>query len=353
MQTIIEKAKLWAEVDAVQAVVIMIGSVVAAYAIEFIINRTLLVIARKTKTSLDDVAIEAMRRPIFISVILAGLAWASNVGLQVGWRSGWTAILKTIAIFVWTFAGLRIISAVLRGNLHRGGMVQQRTIPVFDIVGKVVVIGTAVYFIFLAWDIDVTAWLASAGILGIAVGFAAKDTLANLFSGIFIIADAPYKIGDFIVLDGNLRGQVTAIGMRSTRILTRDDIEITVPNAVIGASKIVNEAGGPHVKQRIRVTVSAAYGSDVDKVREVLASCPKGIAGISFDHEPQVRFREMGDSGLRFELLVWIEEPSARGQILDELHTVVYKSFYKAGIEIPFPKRDIYIKQMPSQSDNG
>lgn len=98
----------------------------------------------------------------------------------------------------------------------------------------IVVTALAVYFVFLAWQIDVTAWMASAGILGLAVSFAAKDTLANLFSGVFIVADAPYKLGDFIVLDSGERGEVTHIGIRSTRLLTRDDVEVTVPNSIMG-----------------------------------------------------------------------------------------------------------------------
>ncbi|MFT5274966.1 MAG: MscS family membrane protein [Cryomorphaceae bacterium] len=85
-----------------------------------------------------------------------------------------------------------------------------------------------------------TAWLASAGIIGIAVGFAAKDTLANLFSGVFILADSPYKLGDYVVLEDNSRGKVTQISLRSTRMLTRDDVEVTVPNSITGNTKIIN-----------------------------------------------------------------------------------------------------------------
>jgi MscS family membrane protein len=82
--------------------------------------------------------------------------------------------------------------------------------------------------------------LASAGIIGIAVGFAAKDTLANLFSGVFILADSPYKLGDYVVLEDNSRGKVTQISLRSTRMLTRDDVEVTVPNSITGNTKIIN-----------------------------------------------------------------------------------------------------------------
>ncbi|GIS88459.1 MAG: hypothetical protein CM1200mP18_11690 [Gammaproteobacteria bacterium] len=92
----------------------------------------------------------------------------------------------------------------------------------------------AVFVVIVVWDLDATGWLASAGVVGLAVGFAAKDTLSNLIAGVFIMADAQYKIDDLFILDSGERGQVTHIGLRSTRFLTRDDIEITVPNAVMG-----------------------------------------------------------------------------------------------------------------------
>lgn len=195
--------------------------------------------------------------------------------------------------------------------------------------------------------------MTSAGIVGIAVGFAARDTLANLFSGVFIIADAPYKVGDFIVLDQGLRGVVSEIGIRSTRLLTRDDIEVTVPNAVIANAQIVNETGGPHDKMRVRVKVDAAYGSDVDQVREVLLACAEGVASVVDEPTPRVRFREFGASGLAFELLAWIDEPVHRGRVLDDLNTRVYKAFAAAEIEIPYSKHDVYIKQVPPPSPQG
>jgi small-conductance mechanosensitive channel len=226
-------------------------------------------------------------------------------------------------------------------------IVQPRTLPLFDILIKIAVVGGALYFALLAWNINVTGWLASAGIVGIAVGFAAKDTLANLFAGIFILADAPYKLGDFIVLDNGERGRVTDIGIRSTRILTRDDIEVTVPNAVIANAKIINETGGPHEKERIRVNVFASYECDVDHVRQVLLDCAQEVEHVCREPAPRVRFREFGDSGLRFELLSWIDEPVLRGRVLDQLNTTVFKRFREAGIEIPYAKHDVYVKQMP------
>ena len=205
----------------------------------------------------------------------------------------------------------------------------------------------AVYIIFTAWNIDMTAWLASAGIVGIAVGFAAKDTLANLFSGFFIVADAPYKIGDYINLDSGERGRVSAIGLRSTRLMTRDDIEITIPNGVIAAAKIVNESGGPARQMRQRIPVGVAYGSDVDQVCEVLLEVGKSHPEARAQPEPRVRMRGFGASSLDFELLVWIEHPEDGGRIRHDLLMATYKALNKAGIEIPYAKQDVYIKEMP------
>jgi small-conductance mechanosensitive channel len=212
----------------------------------------------------------------------------------------------------------------------------------------ILVVAAALYFIFLAWHINVTAWMASAGIIGLAISFAAKDTLANLFSGVFILADAPYKLGDMIVLDSGERGEVTHIGIRSTRILTRDDVEITLPNSIMGNVKITNEAGGPHERYRIRIKVGVSYGSDLDQVHAVLADVANNHPDVCKFPAPRVRFRGFGDSSLDHELLCWVEKPVLRGKVAHLLHTEVYKRFMQEGIDIPFPQRDLNIKSAPA-----
>ena len=164
--------------------------------------------------------------------------------------------------------------------------------------------------------------------------------------------DAPYKTGDFIILDSGERGVVTDIGLRSTRILTRDDVEITVPNGIIGNGKIINEAGGPPSQHRIRVAVGVAYGSDVDQVIEVLRDVAADLPEVLSSPEPRVRFRAFGDFSLNFELLCWISKPVDRGRLAHELHCAVYKALQKNQIEIPFPQRDLHVRSMPAASDD-
>lgn len=345
----------------IAAAVVVVASVVIAYLLELLIRRTLVVLARRTVTELDDHVVEALRRPIFLSVIFLGLGLGTHLfGLPEAAHFVAVGFLKTFAIVVWTLALLRIGSLVVHtvGNHPRAAsLLQPRTIPVFDMLIKVIVVGGAVYFVFVAWRLDLTAWAASAGIVGIALGFAAKDTLGNLFSGIFILADGPYKLGDWIIIDGtirgNLRGRVTNIGMRSTRILTRDDVEITVPNAMIANAQLINEMGGPYTKQRVRISVSVAYGSDIDQVAEVMLGCAVGHPLVADSPSPETRFRSFGASGLDFELLVWLEDPGVRGKLIDELNSRIYKAFAAANIEIPYSKHDVYIKQMPPRDGSS
>ncbi len=334
-----------------KAATIVVGAIVAAYVFKLVVHKTLARLAERTTTNLDDKVISALDRPIFVSVVLYGLSWASEVvPMPHRGYSMTEAVLKTLAVWVWGAAAFKIshdVLASMSARARQRELVNPRTLPLFDIFVKITIIAAAIYGMFLAWNIDLTAWLASAGIIGIAIGFAAQDTLANLFSGLFILADAPYKLDDFIVLDGGLRGRVTAIGVRSTRILTQDDVEITIPNAVIGQSKIVNEAGGRWIKQRVRVQVEAAYGSDIDQVKEAMMTCADD-PGVADDPPPEVRFTAFGGSGLAFELLVYIDEPAERDRILSRLNSAVYKKFGEADIEIPYSKHDVYIKEMKS-----
>lgn len=150
-----------------------------------------------------------------------------------------------------------------------------------------------------------------------------------------------------MVLDTGERGEVTKVGMRSTRLLTRDDVEVTIPNSQMADAKIVNESGGPWVKFRIRLQVGVAYGSDVDQVVEVLERVAQERDAVCADPAPRVRMRGFGDSSLDFELLCWIDHPAQRGLLSHQLYMDIYKALAREGIEIPFPQRDLWVRQVP------
>lgn len=352
MNELIDKLPASVSNPYIVAALVIAASFIAAAIVDVILARIFLTLTRRTSTAYDDQLVKIMHQPVRTTVLLMGLGVAAQrLSLPDYLAVIVVAVLKTLGILVWSVFAIRFVGLTLTNVTREGrfGFIEPQTKPLFDNVARIIVVAIAIYFVFQSWGIEVTAWLASAGVIGIAVGFAAKDTLANLFSGIFILADAPYKMGDFINLDTGERGKVTHIGLRSTRILTRDDVEVTLPNAVIANAKIINESGGPTPKHRIRASVGVAYGSDIEKVRAVLRGIGEENPMTCQDPEPRVRFQRFGESSLDFDLLCWIEDPAERGRVLDMLNTAIYTRFSEEGIQIPFPQRDLYIKEMPQQ----
>ncbi|MEA3411804.1 MAG: mechanosensitive ion channel family protein [Pseudomonadota bacterium] len=341
----------------IKSLLILCLALIAAKVLDWMMWRVIRRITGSSSIDLVNQISEMMRRPLFWSVVLVGSLWAlAPLGLS-GWElsSAWSTML-TILVALWSIFFIRVARLALKAlsdNQEGALMVQPQTLPLFENLAIMLVLSLTVYLVFRAWNIDMTAWMASAGIVGIVLGFAARDTLSNLFAGVFILADAPFRIGDYIVLDNGSRGEVTHIGIRSTRLRTRSDVEVTVPNSIMGASTVTNESGGRHEKTRVRVPVGVAYGSDIDRAREVLMSIGLSNTDVCEEPAPRVRFRLFGASSLDFELHCWIIRPQLRSQVVDALNTVIYKQFMGEGIEIPYPKQDVYVKQFPGSSSDG
>ncbi|WP_196139486.1 mechanosensitive ion channel family protein [Aliikangiella sp. G2MR2-5] len=330
------------------ALIFLVAALLSAVA-KLVLSRLHTHGAGRTQNLIDDKLFGLLRKPVSLTILLLGaylaVARSQLITQQLPLLE---SILLTIAIFYWVHFVVKF-SRFLLHHLSRDDakfkIVQRHTLPLFDNLAIIIFYGAGIYFIFVAWDIDVSAWVASAGILGLALSFAAKDTLANLFAGVFIMADSPYKIGDYIVLDSGERGMVTHIGIRSTRILTRSDVEITIPNAIMGNTKVINETAGPHSKYRIRIPIGVAYGSDITLVRQTLLKAAAQTNGVEASPEARVRFRTFGDSALNFELLCWVAEPVLRGKVTDILNENVYNLFNENNIQIPFPQRDVHLYQ--------
>ncbi len=336
-----------------QALVIAVVFIAIGKAADWIISRAIGRLVTRSKNEVDDRVVGLLHRPIFLSFVLLGLSLATlRLELPSSPEFITLGALKTIAVVIW-YNMLRHLTDIFidtAQRIRKNRLVQNGILPLIQNVIKVVLFAMAIYFVFLAWNINVTAWVASAGIVGLALSFAARDTLSNLFAGVSIVMDAPYKNGDYIILESGERGVVTHIGLRSTRILTRDDVEITVPNGIMGNSMITNEAGGPSERHRIRIAVGVAYGSDIDHVIATLEKVAADHAEVCRNPAPRVRFRQFGESSLDFELLCWIEQPVDRGRLRHELGCSVYRAFDDNNIAIPFPQRDLHVRTMPDSA---
>ncbi len=309
--------------------------------------RSLAILERKLGSSLQHTVGGLILPIMFICFAAIGL-WFIVSGL----RFLNTEVYLPIAFFflvvsylgwIWLIGAVfnRISGIVVSvGGFVPEGMDAQLIRLGFQIV-TVVIVGLMTINLGARLGLPTYSLITGLGIGGIAVALAGREALSNIIGTFMIILDRPFKLGDYIVLDGE-RGEVAQVGIRSTRIRTRDDILISIPNATIANAKMINESA-PVSMSRIRIKLGIAYDSDLKKVERVLLGIAEQNKAVLPDPAPRVRFRSFGDSALELELLCWIDEPRLKGRAVHELSWAIKEKFQKEGIGIPFPQRDVHI----------
>ena len=222
---------------------------------------------------------------------------------------------------------------------------------VFDLLKKFA--GAIIYItaIIIALDmlgVNVMPFIAGAGVAGIAIGFAAKDTLSNLIAGVLLIIDRPFEVGDRIEVwtaptGSSTWGDVIDIGLRATKIKTTDNIVIVIPNNEIMRRDIINYTILSS-KIRVRINMGVAYDANIEKAKELIIKVAHLAEWIAKDPAPKVVVRNFGESSVDLQLRVWINDARKRMDTISYITDNVKTLFDKEGIEIPYPKRDIIIK---------
>lgn len=205
-------------------------------------------------------------------------------------------------------------------------------------IGFVVILQTA--------GIDLSSVTVLFGALGVGIGFGLQNITNNFVSGLVILMERPIKVGDRIEVSG-ISGNVVNISMRATTILTNDNISIIVPNSEFVSSTVINWS---HTDRNVRFNfpVGVSYKEDPEKIRKLLLQVADGNSGVLKQPRPDVLFSEYADSALIFTLRVWTREFIDRPGILkSQLYYAIYGMFKEHGVEIPFPQRDIHIKEEP------
>lgn len=223
---------------------------------------------------------------------------------------------------------------------------------IFDLIAKFSDVIIYIIAIVLALDIlgiNVMPFVAGAGVVGIAVGFAAKDTLSNLIAGVLLIIDRPFEVGDRIEvwsapIDSATWGDVIDIGLRATKIKTTDNIVIIIPNNEIMKRDIVNYTIITS-KIRVRINIGVAYDTDIEKAKRIIMQTAESVQWISKEPAPKVVVRNFGESSVDLQLRVWIDDARKRMDTISHITDKVKEAFDKSDIEIPYPKRDIIITQ--------
>lgn len=190
--------------------------------------------------------------------------------------------------------------------------------------------------------VNVSAILAGFGIAGLAVGFAAKDSLGNFISGITILLDRPFRVGDWVQVD-DIYGQVKELTLRSTRIMTPKREIVVIPNDQMVNQAVWNQsASGPF---RVDVDFGVAYKEDIDRTRDVVLELADGEDRIVPDPPPKVVVTRLNDSSVDFQLWLWVRDPRFARPLLWEYTEKVRKALLAADIEIPFPHLQLFLDE--------
>lgn len=226
-----------------QRLLIVLAYSILARLVDLFVNRVLVRLTARTKMTLDDRLIEFLHTPVIWTVFAIGILHALSIppSLEPPWNTVLPNLAKTLILVLWGVAFLRLFDQVADLNFAEAisrGKIGQDLYHLFYNLARVVLVAAIVLWILAVWQVNLTPMFASAGIVGIAVALAAKDTLANFFGGISIFADRTYKVGDFIIVDNSDRGKVVEIGIRSTRIKTRE-----IHNILKGIFKAFREEG--------------------------------------------------------------------------------------------------------------
>ncbi|MCK5855024.1 MAG: mechanosensitive ion channel family protein [Sulfurovaceae bacterium] len=343
--------KSWHSIDFIMlgkvTFVILLGYFLATILSKHIPNG-IKILAKKVNFSVDKDLILAIRGFIFKLIFFLFLLIAIGMlNLSDGLASMASAIVKSIIVL--SFVGFALtVSKLLLNKMANTPIdnaeeesvrvVKPATLPLFENTALILFYVVGLYQVFAIWNVDMTALLAGAGIGAMAVGMAAKDTLSDIIAGILILTDSPYKVGDVVYVSGNLKGRVSAIGLRNTRLVTKNNVEIIVPNTIMGTSQIVNESSSKAEGIRIHMDVAAAFGEDINRVKSLLIEAANVSRRIAQDKEIKAMMIGFEMDMLRFRIQCWINDPEDKGSAKGELMENVYLKFREEHIDITMTK---------------
>jgi len=243
------------------------------------------------------------------------------------------------------------IAAVISRFVRR--FLQDRLLPRFHIdlglqytllrlVHYLIITLGVLYALKIGFSVDLTSVAVIIGFLSVGIGFGLQYIAADMASGFILLFERPVRVNDRVRLEDGIEGRVDRISLRSTVVVTNENMTVIIPNSKLVQNKLVNFSRGLNV--RLNIPVGVAYGSDLAKVSEALLEAANSVEEVLTTPEARVHFAGFGESSLDFEVRVWINEPHKHPQIRSNVNFAIENAFRKNNIEIPFPQRDIHIR---------
>ncbi|HEY0011522.1 MAG TPA: mechanosensitive ion channel domain-containing protein [Allosphingosinicella sp.] len=283
---------------------------------------------------------------------VGGLAATSDLLNRIGFDAGSTRIsLLTILQVLITagalYAVVKLLNRIVGHSIRRASGLDATQQLLAQKLSAVAIITVAFFIGIDLVGIDLTALAVFSGAFGLAIGFGLQKTFGNLIAGIILLMDRSIKPGDVIVV-GDSFGHVTKIGVRAVSIVTRDGKEHLIPNENLMTQEVENWSYSSR-DVRVHIPVGVAYDCDLPKAQQLMIEAAKASKRVLQSPEPRVWLRAFGESSVDHEILVWISDPEGGvGNVQSEILNRLWVLFQENNISIPFPQRDIRIKEMPA-----
>ena len=318
----------------------------------FAVQKVFVKITSKTKSDLDDIILEKSNKPLnYIALLVSLVVALQDIVFESGVGGVVFKILYTLLAVSTGYLVFHIVDISLMRAWKK--ISEQTESNIDDTIGQLVhevlritlilIIGI---FILNIWGVEIGPFLAGLGIAGIAVALALQPTLANIFSGISIVLDGTFKVGDVIEVNG-MSGEVYQISLRTSRIKSFDNEMIIIPNSVMAGSTIKNFFQ-PDISIRVNIEFGVEYGVDPEYIKRIILEDVEKIDIIDKEKDVQVIFLEMADSSLNFKVRFWVDDIAKKWPAHQEAITRVYRRLYKEGIGIPYPQSTVWMRDEKS-----
>jgi small-conductance mechanosensitive channel len=332
----------------VSLLVFLVAAVAGRRLIGLLVDNLFRRLAGRTATDVDEAVLEAVEPPLYWLLVTAVAGWAINrlELLSPRWEAQLEEVFFVLYLLIAFLALWRLVSKLSEWYVqeiapHTESDLDEQLIPFLRRVAGILIVFILLITLLSHFEVNVSALVTTLGIGSLAIALAAQAALADTVSGFVIMMDRPFRIGDRIeVLDLDTWGDVVDIGLRSSRIRTRDNRMVIIPNSVIGKSLIVNHSY-PDTQYRIQIHIGVAYGTDIEFARQVMIDAVQGVEGVLPDRPVEALFLEFADSAMIFRVRWWLESYEDTRRMFDRVNTALYKALEGAGIEIPFPQRDL------------
>jgi MscS family membrane protein len=341
--------------------VVIMAALAAGRIVQFFVKSYALRLAKKKGESPLTILLTALANPIYVALFAAGMFLAKvplffddESGIRVVISNGWTTIARVLAAIAAAYALYRLVD-VIEYFLNRlvGKTETKLDDMLVPVVRKAMRVTIAIVAILLISEnilgANVKSLLLSAGVGGIAIALAAKETIANFFGSITIFTDRPFQMGELVKIDGHY-GPVDEVGFRSTKIRTIEGHFVTVPNSVIANSIVENVGRRPFIRRTSNITITYDSGHTkakraVEVIKEILAGVPE----VNTDPEklPRVYFSDFNDCSLNVYMSYWVKPPDywLYYEVNQRVNLEMMKRFEAEGIEFAFPTQTLYVKK--------